>query len=410
MDAYNIEDVEALVHWISSFGMSETGGTNRLLYSQAWKDAQNALKELMETNGLITSFDSIGNLFGKLKGTSDNQNVILTGSHIDTVIEGGKYDGAYGIVASFLATQILYQKYGLPKKTIEVVSLCEEEGSRFPLTFWGSGSITGKYSLTDAQQIADANGVLFTTAMKNAGFDPLTYQSPHRTDIDAFIEMHIEQGIVLEQSKQSLGIVDHIVGQRRFTVQITGESNHAGTTPMPFRKDALCLASRYIHYLTETAKRVDPDLVVTVGKLQVKPNVPNVIAGEAEFSLDVRHYNDSVLDQFCTEFRSYFLSSAEELGMYISMEPWMEVKPVSMDPKLTLLSKKTAIANNISYRSLASGAGHDAQVFGEYCPTALLFVPSDKGISHSPKECTKKEDLENGVRILVDYLYELAYA
>ncbi|MFD2654880.1 allantoate deiminase [Gracilibacillus thailandensis] len=408
-DLFQIRDVETLVNWLASFGQSDTGGANRLLYSEAWLEAQLALKNMIKANGFTAYFDSVGNLFGRLEGTKQKDKTILTGSHIDTVIDGGKYDGVFGIIASFLATKILYQKYGRPHKTIEIVSLCEEEGSRFPLTFWGSGNITGKYTLKDALSIKDTEGISLATAMKKAGFDPAKYRSPQRKDIDAFIEMHVEQGLVLDYSNTSIGAVDYIVGQRRFTICIKGESNHAGTTPMPYRKDAISLASQYIYYLTEKAKRLDKDLVVTVGKINAKPNVPNVIAGEVEFSLDVRHYNDPLLDQYCDDLIQYFTSISEELDMPIDIHPWMKVKPVAMDPKLTLLSKKVAIQHNISVRSLVSGAGHDAQVFGEFCPTALLFVPSQKGISHSPMEFTKKEDLENGVHVLINYLYELAY-
>ncbi|MGN8646089.1 allantoate deiminase [Gracilibacillus sp. HCP3S3_G5_1] len=408
-EPFQIQDVEALVNWLASFGQSDTGGITRLLYSNAWLEAQLALKEMMNAHGFTAYFDSVGNLFGRLEGTKHKDRTILTGSHIDTVIDGGKYDGVFGIIASFLATKILYQLYGRPKKTIEVVSLCEEEGSRFPLTFWGSGNITGKYTLEDAAGIKDSDGIRLTEAMKKTGFDPAKYRSPYRKDINAFIEMHVEQGVVLDYSNTSIGIVDYIVGQRRFTVRVTGESNHAGTTPMPYRKDALSLSSQFIHYLTEKAKRLDKDLVVTVGKLNVQPNVPNVIAGQVDFTLDIRHFDDELLDHYWEDISQYFSTVSEELGMSVDIHPWMHVKPVAMDPKLTLLSKKTAINKHISFRSLVSGAGHDAQVFGNHCPTALLFVPSEKGISHSPKEYTKKEDLENGVSVLVDYLYELAY-
>ncbi|WP_407647293.1 allantoate deiminase [Gracilibacillus oryzae] len=405
---FSIEDTEPLLPWLSSFGQSEGGGVSRLLYTPSWLEAQLALKQKMEQSGLHTYFDSVGNLFGRLEGKQDTV-TILTGSHIDSVINGGKYDGTYGIIASFLAAQLVYQKYGKPKKNIEVVSLCEEEGSRFPLTFWGSGNITGKYSITDANNIHDANSVSLRTAMNEADFNPEHYQSPVRKDLEAFIELHVEQGIILDRTRTSLGIVDSIVGQRRFTVQISGESNHAGTTPMSYRKDSLYFASKYIYFLTNKAMKLDQDLVITAGKMNVMPNTPNVIPGNAEFTLDIRHHDEAVLETFCNEARHTLDQMAKELTMCAKMSKWLDIKPVPMNTPLTALATKIAKEQQISYRKLMSGAGHDAQVFGEYCPTALLFVPSKDGISHSPKEFTNKADLENGVRILTEFLYQLAY-
>ncbi|MRH44337.1 allantoate deiminase [Aquibacillus halophilus] len=402
-------DVESMVKWLASFGQSDGGGVNRLLYSSPWVEAQHALRKEMDDNGLDTYFDSVGNLFGRLTGTEKKSKTILTGSHIDSVTNGGVYDGVYGIIASLIAVERLYKKYGAPKKTIEVVSLCEEEGSRFPITFWGSGNITGIYSLTNALTVKDSDGISLLEAMKRAGFDPDTYQSPKRNDIDSFIEVHVEQGVVLDKNKESLGLVSHIVGQKRFTIQVVGESNHAGTTPMPYRKDAMSVTAQLISYITEKAKELDPDLVATVGKLTAKPNVPNVIAGEVLFTLDIRHHQEEVLNHYCKIIQSFFNDTAAKNGMTITMEQWMDAKPVTMDPELAELSKHVATEKGIAFKRLISGAGHDAQIFGTFCPTALLFVPSKNGISHSPKEYTNKQDLENGVEMLTEFLYKLAY-
>lgn len=403
------ERVETMIEWLASFGQTESGGVTRLLYSPSWILAQKALKEKMEEFGLKTYFDDVGNLFGRLEGTEKHTPTILTGSHIDTVIEGGKYDGAYGIVASLLAVRDLLQRYGPPKKPIEVVSLCEEEGSRFPLAFWGSGSIIGKHAYKDAEMLHDINGIPFVEAMKEAGFGDGEHRAPRRDDIDCFIELHVEQGYILEREGHSLGIVSHIVGQRRYNVFVVGESNHAGTTPMSYRKDAISIASDLICYITKKAKESDPILVATVGKINVKPNVPNVIAGEVMFTLDVRHHQEPLLEQFCSEIFQYFQSVSHQHELQILVSQWMNVQPVRMNEKLTEISNKIAKDQNIAFLNLVSGAGHDAQVFGTFCPTSLLFVPSHKGISHSPKEYTKSDDLENGLHMLTELLYKLAY-
>jgi allantoate deiminase len=401
--------VGAMIEWLASFGQTETGGVTRLLYSPAWLEAQQALKQKMNQMKLQTYFDSVGNLFGRLPGTDPDEKTILTGSHIDTVIEGGKYDGAYGIIASLIAVLRLFDAYGYPKKTIEVVSLCEEEGSRFPLTFWGSRNMSGVYSLDRVKDIKDPNGIEFLHAMKSAGFDPALYKTPVRDDIDRFIEIHIEQGMVLEKNENQVGIVSHIVGQRRYTILVKGESNHAGTTPMHYRKDAVTVASRLISYLTEKTKEIETGLVATVGSLHVKPNVANVVAGEVEFSLDIRHHEENVINQYCNEIFAEFerVTKTKEMELFISQ--WMDVKPVKMDEQMGEWARELAEKKNIRHQNMISGAGHDAQVFGDVCPTCLLFVPSQKGISHSPTEYTGPEDLEVGIELLTEVLYKLAY-
>lgn len=403
------EEAEEMVEWLASFGRTENNGVTRLLYSPAWLSAQRALERKMNEIGLRAYFDDVGNLFGRLEGTEQHGPVILTGSHVDTVVNGGKYDGAYGIISGLMAVKHLRQRYGAPQKTIEVVSLCEEEGSRFPFTFWGSGSITGKYTYEDIRIVRDSDGILFTEAMNQAGFGKGDYRSPRRDDLECFVELHVEQGAILEREGQSIGIVSHIVGQRRYTIQVMGESNHAGTTPMSFRKDAMSAASELISYITKKAKQTDPVLVATVGKISVKPNVPNVIAGEVTFTLDVRHHEETLLDEYCSELLRYFQVIAADHYVEVSISQWMNIQPVGMDETLTEISNKIACSKGVSFRNLVSGAGHDAQVFGTFCPTSLLFVPSHRGISHSPKEYTSSRDLESGINMLIELLYQLAY-
>ncbi len=401
--------VAAWIEWLAHFGKTESDGVTRLLYSTAWTEAQHALKQKMDSIGLNSYFDRVGNLFGRLSGTACNGQTILTGSHIDTVVDGGKYDGAYGIIASLLAVEDLQKKYGRPKKTIEVVSFCEEEGSRFPITFWGSRSISGLYSMEDAVNLKDSEGISLVEAMDAAGFGNEQYSSPARTDIEAFIEIHIEQGVVLEKNKNHIGIVTHIVGQRRFTITIHGASNHAGTTPMNYRKDAIALAADFIHFTTNLASVDYSDLVATFGRLLAKPNVPNVIAKEVQLSLDIRHYEEDSLDQFCEQIFTYLREKAANSDFKLTILQWMDVKPISMSPDLNKSIEEITVSQHIPYQYIVSGAGHDSQVFGSICPTALLFVPSAGGISHSPKEYTKTEDLEKGIEVLTELLYKLAY-
>jgi len=402
------KEIFSWMEWLAGFGLTKNGGVTRLLYDANWKNAQHALFERMKELELEPYFDGVGNLFGRLKGTVENDKVILTGSHIDTVIDGGKYDGAYGVVASLLAVNYLHKHYGKPKRTIEIVSLCEEEGSRFPLAFWGSGSITGKYKEEDCKELYDTNNINFKKAMNDTGMINSSKKTK-RDDIASFVEVHIEQGAILESEKKSIGIVSHIVGQRRFNIRVKGESNHAGTTPMTFRRDSVHLASELISYALNKVPAIDSSLVATVGKMTVSPNIPNVIANEVIFTLDVRHHQESVLNQYCDIIFSFFREKCLQTGMELEIEKWVDVKPVEMNGNLTEICRSVVTDMKVPYKEMVSGAGHDAQIFGTYCPTALLFVPSVNGISHSPKEWTKMEDLRNGIVVLFELLHRMAY-
>lgn len=404
-----VSEIQGLVDWLASFGGTTEGGVTRLLYSKAWEQAQVALKQKMEETGFTTYFDYVGNLFGRIEGTDGKHEVILTGSHVDTVVQGGKYDGAYGVLASFLAVKRLVERFGKPKKTIEVVSLCEEEGSRFPLTYWGSKNIVGDYSPLTIEGMKDKEGISFKQAMTEAGFPFHEYKTKKRNDIKRFVEIHIEQGSILEKSQLDLGLVSHIVGQKRFTITLNGESNHAGTTPMTERKDAIVCAANAISELTTIAKVEYPSLRVTTGQLLAKPNVPNVIAGNVRFTLDIRHHESEVLEAFCHRATELLSQLATKNGITLDIDLWTDISPVPLDTKLHDEMKKALTAKGLKYTTMVSGAGHDAQVFGQHIPTTMLFVPSKNGISHSPLEYTDSFYLEIGVSVLMDYLYELAY-
>lgn len=402
-------ELDQLIQWLSAFGQTENGGVTRLLYDKAWREAQGSMRNKMQELGFSTYFDDVGNLFGRIQGTENTPNVILTGSHIDTVIDGGKYDGAYGILAALLAMSRLVKKYGMPKRTVEVVSLCEEEGSRFPLSFWGSGNITGKYNAEDALKVADTQGVTLSNAMKAAGFGKGDHVNARRSDIYCFIETHIEQGRILELEKKRWAPVSHIVGQRRYTVSLSGKSNHAGTTPMYLRKDALYAAAQMITEVVHRAEVMRNGLTATCGSIIADPNVSNVIAGSCRFSLDIRHHLTDVLEQFSAAAIEFFKSLANQSGIGITIDKWMDVEPVQLDPGLTEMNFQIGEKAGIPIRKMISGAGHDAQIFGNFCPTALLFVPSHNGISHSPEEYTDTEALELGIQMLMRVLFRLAY-
>lgn len=407
--AYFETHIMHILNWLAAFSTDESGGITRLLYTEGWLKTQQALAVKMASHGLETEFDEVGNLFGKLQGEDRHAPSIITGSHIDTVVQGGKYDGAYGIAAGLLAVNYLQQHFGKPKRTIEVVSLCEEEGSRFPIAYWGSGSIAGKRDFEQVAQLQDIDEVSFVDAMRQCGFGEGSGRGSRRQDIGAFIEVHIEQGAVLETEQAAIGIVDAIAGQRRMKFEVTGESNHAGTTPMHMRRDALEGVSAMIQELRREAMKQGAPLVATVGRLNVQPNVPNVVPGKVMFTVDARHADEEALGSFCKWVMDTFKRLADERQLEINGMEWFSEKPVPMDAEIKRHMDEITEELGVTSKRMISGAGHDAQMFEQICRTGMLFVPSRSGISHSPLEYTAPSDLAVGVLVLTELLYRLGY-
>lgn len=392
---------------LSSIGNDPTGGMTRLLYTDSWKAAQNWVVEELQSFGMETAFDEVGNLFGRKEG-SESKKTILSGSHIDTVVNGGTLDGQFGVIAAMTAMEYLIDTYGQPKKALEVISMAEEEGSRFPTVFWGSKNFVGEAINKDVEGIADSNGAEFVSEMRRQGFDFKEKQT-RREDIDAFVEIHIEQGNVLENEGLQIGVVNNIAGQRRYTVVLKGQANHAGTTPMGYRHDAVYGFAKICHESIEKAKAVGDPLVLTFGKVEPKPNTVNVVPGEVLFTIDCRHTDADELVRFTTDLEKRIEEISQELGLTAEVDLWMDEAPVPMNDQIVSTIEAQAKKGAYSYKMMHSGAGHDSQVIAPHYPTAMIFVPSINGISHNPAEETKFEDLVEGVKILADTLYDLAY-
>lgn len=393
---------------LSAIGSDPTGGMTRLLYTDVWKAGQEYVKAEMEAFGMKAQYDAVGNLFGRIEGKELPEETIMSGSHIDTVVNGGHLDGQYGVLAALTAMEYLVSTYGQPKRSMEVISLAEEEGSRFPTVFWGSKNFVGEANNQEVAEITDANGLRFVDEMRRQGFDFKAAQAK-REDIKAFVEIHIEQGSVLEKEQLQVAVVNNIVGQRRYTVVLKGQANHAGTTPMVYRHDAVYGFAKICSEAIDRAKEVGDPLVLTFGKVIPKPNTVNVVPGEVEFSIDCRHTDAAALKEFteALEVRMKEIAAEHELG--IEIELWMDELPIPMDQTIVDVIESQAEKGNYKYRMMHSGAGHDSQIIAPHYPTAMIFVPSIGGISHNPAENTNIEDLIEGIKILTDTLYELAY-
>ena len=390
---------------ISQYGALPDGGITRLLYTDEWYDALKKLQSEMEKLGFDTRFDSVGNLFGVVRGTTDEY--VSTGSHIDTVVEGGNLDGQFGITAGLVAINNLVQKYGQPKKNLQLIAVAEEEGSRFPVVFWGSRNIFGIANKKEVERLVNSKGESFEEEMRRYGFDYKQNTEPE--PVGKFVELHIEQGNLLEQIKKPIGVITAITGQKRYDVNIKGEANHAGTTRMDYRRDVSLAYSTIVKEAIEKAIEMDDILVVTFGRVKYIPNTVNVVPGEVDFSIDTRHPDQKVLDEFTNWLENRMKEISENLGMDISINKWMDQAPVPMDDNIIETIEQSADEMNINYETMHSGAGHDSQIFAEHVPTGMIFVPSIKGISHNINEKTDIDDLVLGVELLEKVLYKLAY-
>lgn len=400
--------IDELMDWISSISDEEGKGTTRLLYSDSWCTAQNELKTLFENDGMKVEFDSVGNLFATVEGSEEPKAVIASGSHVDTVVKGGRLDGQLGIMTAYLAIKALLKEYGQPKKSLRIISMAEEEGSRFPYAFWGSKNIFGLTKKEDVENIYDNQGISFVDAMQESGFNFLEGEAQFK-DMEAFVELHIEQGNFLENSGKQVGIVNAIVGQKRFDVSLKGQANHAGTTLMKYRKDVIECFARIVTDAIDKANEIGDPLVVTFGKVDVVPNVVNVVPGEMTFSIDMRHTDQEALNQFEAYVRNMMKEYASQKGLEIDINLWMDEAPVPMDESLVIELEKICRDHNLNYQTMHSGAGHDAQIFAPHVPTVMIFVPSIDGISHNPSEHTEAVDIVQAVQAQAALLHKLAY-
>ncbi len=400
--------LQQYIEVLGAIGQQPEGGIVRPVYSPAWLEAREQLATFMHTAGLDAHEDAMGNLFGRLRG-SDESHTILTGSHFDTVPLGGKFDGALGILAGIVALQALHENLGKPRRSLEVVALCEEEGSRFPAHCWGTKGILGLIDPAELDEVRDAQGIPVAEAMRAVGLAPERYREARRTDLEAFFELHIEQGRILFDEGIDLGIVTAITGLQHLWITVRGRADHAGTTPMDLRHDAMQGAAQMAVEITHLVEQTGRPAVVTMGKWDVKPGAVNVVPGEVSFSVDVRHPKEETLQDLITAIRAQCETIAQERNLSISIKITGKSLPCKMDPGLQAELVKAAEAFGATWKWLPSGAGHDSQIMARHLPTAMLFVPSVEGRSHSSTEYTTIEDAARGASGLATALSFLAY-
>lgn len=401
------------VEWLASYTTPEGDGVTRLLYSKEWREAQKGLQAKLEEIGFEVEYDAVGNMAATLRGSEEPDSIIATGSHIDTVVQGGKYDGQLGILCGLMAMKELVEEHGQPKKSMRLIAFAEEEGSRFPYAFWGSHNIVGMQN-EELVRNADDGGVFgepvkFVDAMHACGFDFNTSGELPFKEMDAWIELHAEQGLTLQLTGDQIGIVNAIVGQKRYTVTLTGEANHAGTTLMGYRRDAIEGFAQIVTKALARVKEIGDPLVCTFGRVDVTPNTVNVVPGKVVFSMDTRHPDQKALDVWSEELENIVKDVAAELNLEADIDMWMNEAPVPMNQEIVDLLESVCKDAGLTYRVMHSGAGHDTQIIAPHVPSAMIFIPSKDGISHNPSEYSKPEEIVDGTQVLAEAFYRLAY-
>ncbi len=402
------DELEAHIEALGRIGQHPAGGLYRGLYDHGWVAAMDQIRSWMDEQGLETRFDAVGNLFGRLVG-SDGGDVVLTGSHVDTVKQGGKYDGALGIHVALAAVKALQAAHGTPRRPIEVLVTCEEEGSRFACGFWGARAVVGRIGPDEQERIADADGVTIGAAMWERGLDPGRIAEAARDDVAAFLECHIEQGAILEREGYPLGVVSTITGQRWMRVRVAGRQDHAGTTPMDLRRDAVAGAAEMIARLTSAAAEMGRPAVATVGQIEASPGATNIVPGLCEFTVDTRHSEPAKRRALIVQIETVLDDVARRRGLTTETATIMDHEPVPMSLELRSVLESTIEGMGLRYLVMPSGAGHDSEIIAQRFPTAMLFVPSHDGRSHTPDEFTPVEQIVPGVRALAGTLHRLAY-
>ncbi|HWJ44640.1 MAG TPA: M20 family metallo-hydrolase, partial [Gaiellaceae bacterium] len=331
---------------------------------------------------------------------------VLVGSHLDTVPSGGRFDGVLGVVAALHAVQRLQEERFEPERPLWMAAFMDEEGTRFNAALFGSRAFTGG-DVTALGERADADGITLRQAMAAAGFDLAKAGDADRvSEVGAYLELHIEQGPVLDETGTAIGVVTSIVGLRGYRVRLTGRANHAGTTPMQHRRDALAGAARIALELREAA-RAREAVTANVGKLTVEPGGANVVPGVADFTIDVRATTAAAMVELEGLVEATVARIAREEGLEPTVERTFALDPLELDPDLVDVVERAAAAAGASSMRMPSGAGHDAMLVGRHVPAAMIFVPSRNGISHSPDEYTAPAHVELGVTVLANALREL---
>ena len=396
-----MQDLEAISKYTSTQGY----GCTRLPFTKESREAAEYLKSAMKAAGLEVWEDNVGNVFGLLPGKDQSLPAILSGSHYDSVYNGGNYDGIAGVISSLEVARILQDQDIQLDRNYIVAALMDEEGTRFGTGFFGSKVILGQVTVEDTKNYVDRDGISVYDAMKAYGLNPedISKAAWRSGSVEAFVELHIEQGPVLDANKIDLGLVTGIVGIQRYMFHVKGRADHAGTTPMDMRIDPVEVAAKVISQIGDFARACGKGTVATVGFVTSIPGGVNVVAESTSFSVDIRSIDNDLIDKVFARIIASLEEETEKANATFTYEQTLEITPVDLNAEMLEIMEQSANNHGFSHLRLPSGAGHDALAIAPAVPkTAMLFVPSENGRSHSPEEYSPYRYFAKGAQVLFD--------
>ncbi|MFD2183298.1 M20 family metallo-hydrolase [Rhodoplanes azumiensis] len=394
---------------LARHGATANGGVDRQALSAEEIDARRTLVAWGAAIGLVASNDDAGNLFLRLAGSEPDLAPVMIGSHIDSQPTGGKFDGAFGVLAALESVEAIIASGARPRRPIDVVAWMNEEGSRFAPGMMGSAAFTGARKLADVLAVRDAAGVSVTDAL--AAVLAAESQLPRRplgTPVAAFVEAHIEQGPILEAEKRTIGVVTGIQGKRTFRVTVTGEENHAGTSPRSARRDALVSAVAMVQALQDAMWDAADVVRFTIGRFEVTPNAPSVVPARVVFSIDLRHPDTATLRDLGDRIPGLCEAAAGRCA--VAVRELLHDPPLTFPAAIRDCIRAAAENLGIAWMDIPSGAGHDARYLHYHGPTGMIFIPCKDGLSHHEAESATRDDIAAGARVLAETAFGLSVA
>jgi len=403
----NRKRLEESMEALGRIGATAKGGLNRVALTDDDRRGRDLLVEWMRRAGLTVTVDQMGNIFGQREG-SDGAPPVLMGSHADSVPTGGKYDGQLGVLCALEAIRTLNDRKAATRHPVAMAIFTNEEGARFQPAMIGSGVMAGKIPLEDAYNARDRDGIRLGDELERIGY--LGSEPCVPRPLRAYLELHIEQGPILEEQHLSVGVVEGIVAISWSRLTLTGVQDHAGPTPMRIRHDALVAAAEIIRGVREIPRKIGGDMVSTVGRLDVTPNIPNAIPGRVSLSVDLRAPDEHHVTRALGFLDRLVKDAARAEGVTYELDHYWRVPRTHFDLEVVDRIEEAAKALGCGYRRILSGAGHDAQYMAAICPTGMIFVPSRDGRSHCEQEFTPMDDIEKGANTLLLAAAKLAGA
>ncbi|MCH9044947.1 MAG: M20 family metallo-hydrolase [SAR324 cluster bacterium] len=401
-------DPERLWHSLmemARIGATPAGGCNRLTLTDADKAARDLFVAWAREAGCAVSVDAAGNIFARRAGSADDSEPVLTGSHLDTQPTGGKFDGAYGVLAGLEVVRTLNDHGVATPRPLEVAMWTNEEGSRFQPSCLGSRAFVGDTPLADVLAAADTRGIMLGDELERIGYDGDQPCRPR--PVHAYLEAHIEQGPILEREGKPIGAVTGVQGKQALSVRVDGMNAHAGTTPMEVRRDPLVAAARMVTEIDRLARAARPDALGTVGMFAVEPGSINVINQNVAFSVDLRCPDDATLLALAESVRAAITAVASEQGLAVHVEDISVNGAVAFDERIVSTVERAAESLGYACRRIISGAGHDARSLAAICPAGMIFIPCDGGLSHNEAENISPEQAAAGADVLLQSLLSL---